>query len=136
MRADVEADDRRVEAAGQRHVGFADAADAGMQDARADLVVAELLQRADDRFERALHVRLDDQREVLAARGLQLAHHLFERAAHAGGARRLLLAPLMRAIIGDLAGARFVFDDREAVAGFRRAVEAKHLDRDGQVPPR
>ena len=57
-----------------------------MEDARRDLVGAELLERADDRFDRALHVGLDDQREVLAARGLELAHHLLERAAHAGGA--------------------------------------------------
>ena len=41
---------------GQRHVGFGDAADAGVDDARADLVGAELFERADDRFERALHV--------------------------------------------------------------------------------
>ena len=53
---------------GERHVGFGDAADAGMDDARRHLVGAELLQRADDRFERALHVALDDQREFLAAR--------------------------------------------------------------------
>ena len=132
MGADVEADDRRVEAAGERHVGLADAADARMQDARADFVVAELVERADDRFERALHVRLDDEREVLAAGGLELAHHLLERAAHAGGARRLLLALLMRAIVGDLARARFVLDHGETVAGFRRAVETQHLDRDGR----
>jgi len=44
----VEADDRGVEAARQRDVGFADAADAGVKDACADLVVAELLERADD----------------------------------------------------------------------------------------
>ncbi len=40
-----------------------------------------------------------------------------------------LLALLARAIIGDLAGARFVLDDRETIAGLRRAVEAEHLDR-------
>ena len=52
----------------QRHVGFGDAADAGVDHARDDLVGAELLERAGDRLERALHVGLDDQREFLAAR--------------------------------------------------------------------
>ena len=35
--------------------------------ARRHLVGAELLERADDRLDRALHVGLDDQRELLAA---------------------------------------------------------------------
>ena len=56
--------------------------------ARADFVGAELLERADDRLDRTLHVALDDERELLAARRLELAHHLLERAAHAGRARR------------------------------------------------
>ena len=58
-----------------------------MDHARADFVGAELFERADNRFDRALHVALDDQREFLAARGLDLRHHLLERAAHAGLAR-------------------------------------------------
>ncbi len=60
------------EAFRQRDVGFGDAADARMQDARGDFVGAELLQRAENGFQRALHVGLDDQREFLAARGLEL----------------------------------------------------------------
>ena len=41
----------------------------------------------------------------------------------------VLLALLAGAIVGDFAGARLVVDDREPVAGVRRAVEAEHLDR-------
>ena len=63
-----------------------------MDDARADFVGAELVERADDRFDRALHVGLDDQREFLAAGGLELRHHLLERAAHAGLARAAILS--------------------------------------------
>jgi len=37
-----------------------DAADAGMQDTGGDFLGAELLERPQDRFERALHVGLDD----------------------------------------------------------------------------
>ena len=60
---------------------------------------------------------------------LSCAHHLLERAAHAGLPRGRLLALLAGAIVGDLAGAGFGLDHGEAVAGFRRAVEAEHLDR-------
>ena len=60
----------------QRHVGFGDAADAGVEHARGDFLGAELVQRADDGLDRALHVALDDEREFLAARSLQLAHHI------------------------------------------------------------
>ena len=103
--AHVEADDRRIRRFGQPHVRLGDAADAGMQHARRHLVGAELVERAGDGFDRALHVGLDDQREILAARGLDLRHHLLERAAHAARPRRGLLALLAGAIGGDLAGA-------------------------------
>ena len=128
MRAHVEADDRGVGGFGQRDVGFGDAADAGMHDARPDFVGAELFERRDDGFDRALHVALDDEREFLAARRLELAHHVGERTARRTAARGDLVALLALAIFGDLAGARFGLDDRDAVAGFRRAGEAQNLD--------
>ena len=93
---------------------------------------AELVERAVDRFDRALHVALDDEREFLAARGLELRHHLFERAAHAGLAGGHHVALLAHAIIGDFARAAFAIDHGKAVAGIRRAVEAQHLDRNGR----
>lgn len=99
-----------------------------MKDARRDFIGAELLQRAQNGFERTLHVGLDDQREVLAARGLELAHHLLKRTAHAGGGCGLL-ALLVGAIIRDLTGAGFVLDHGETIAGFRRTVETEHFDR-------
>src|SRR5690242_10787633 len=100
-----------------------------MNDASRHLLGAELVERADDGFDRALHVALDDERKLLAAGALELAHHLFERAAHGAAARFQLLALLPRAIIRDFAGARLARHDGKAVAGFRRAVEAEHLDR-------
>jgi hypothetical protein len=91
--------------------------------------VPSFLQRSQNGFERALHVGFHDQREFLAARGLELRHHLLERAAHAGNRGGGVLALLVGAIARDLAGAGFVLDHRKAVAGFRRAVEAEHFDR-------
>src|SRR6478609_4269918 len=127
--ADGEADDGGVETLRQRHVGFGNAADAGMQDAGGDLVGAELFQRSQNGFQRTLHVGLDDQREILAARGFELRHHLLERAAHAGDGSGGVFALLMGAIARDLTGAGFVLDHGETIAGFRRAVEAEHFDR-------
>ena len=40
-----------------------------------------------------------------------------------------VLALLMGAITRDLAGAGFVLDHGETIAGFRRTVEAEHFDR-------
>ncbi len=51
---------------GQRNVRFADAADAGVHDARRDFFRAQFFERGDDGFDRTLHVALDDQREFLA----------------------------------------------------------------------
>ena len=69
--------------------------------------------------------------EFLAARGLELAHHLFERAAHAAGG--VLLALLAGAVIGEFARAAFGLDHREAVAGVRRAGEAQNFDGNGRT---
>ena len=95
-----------------------------MQDARGDFVGAELFQRAENGLERALHVGLHDQRELLAARRLELRHHLLERAAHAGDRGRRVLALLVRTVARDLAGAGFVLDHCETITGFRRDREA------------
>ena len=102
-----------------------------MHDLRRDLVGAELAQRAGDGFDRALHVALDEQREVLAAGLLQRLHHLLERARRAGRAHRV--ATLAHAIVGDLARTALALDDGELVAGLGREVEAQDLDRDGRA---
>jgi hypothetical protein len=67
-----------------------------------------------------LHVGLDDQRQILPAGRFELAHHLLERAAHAGRAGGHLVAPLPSAVVGDLARTRFRLHHRQTIAGFRR----------------
>jgi hypothetical protein len=56
-----------------------------MDDARRTSSVPSLSERLHDRFDRTLHVALDEEREFLAPAGLELAHHLraSERAAPA-----------------------------------------------------
>src|SRR5690606_9530537 len=117
--------------AGERDVRLGNAADTGMQHTRRDLVIAELGQRLDDRFDRTLHVALDDERKLLTARGgLQVRHHLLDRAAAAASrTRRRKIAALTLTVFGDLAGTRLVLDDRKAIARFRRALETENLDR-------
>ena len=53
---DVEADDDRVRCARQQNVGFGNRTDAGMNDLEIDLLALDLIERADQRFERTLRV--------------------------------------------------------------------------------
>ena len=70
---------------------------------------------------------LTTQRELLAARLLELLHHLLERARRAGRAERL--AALAHAVVGDLARAAVALDHGERIARLGRGVEAQDLDR-------
>ena len=125
--AHVEAQHDGLGRACEHDVGLGDAADARVHHARLDLVGAELAQGADDGLDRALHVALHDQRELLAAGLLELLHHLLERAPGAGRAQRL--PALARAVVGDLASARLVLHHCERIAGLRRRIEAQDLHR-------
>src|ERR1700730_3335595 len=100
-----------------------------MDHARRDFLGIELFERRDDRLDRALNVALDDERELLAASRLQLAHHIRQRSARRIAPRGGLLAPLPLAIFGEFARSRFGFDDVDAIAGFGRPGKAQNLDR-------
>src|SRR6185437_11747019 len=55
---------KRSRRLGEDHVALVDAADRGMQHADRHLLGGDLFERAGDRLERALHVRLDDDGEL------------------------------------------------------------------------
>src|SRR5258708_841051 len=129
--AHVEADDRSARGLGERDVGFADTAGARQDYAGAHLLGPELFKRTRNGFDRTLHIALDEERELLASRGLELTHHLFERSALAARPRRDLFALLTGTVVCHLAGTRFAVHDGQAVAGFRRSVEANNLHRRG-----
>ena len=74
--ADVEAEDRRTGGLGQLDVALGDAAGTRIDGARADLLVAHLLERADDGLGRALDVGLDEDRQLRDLFGVQLGHHV------------------------------------------------------------
>ena len=100
-------------AAGQSHVAFGDRADARIEDADAHLVGRQAVERIDDRFDRSLHVRLDDERHFLDRRSVG-REHVLEADRRRG---RALLVEHALAIVGDFAGAGLVLDDRERIAG-------------------
>ena len=87
----VEPDDDGVRRRGQQHVGLVDRADAAVDDADLDLLVAQLRQRVAEHFGRALHVRLDDDRQLLHAAFGNLRLQRLEREAAALAAERLFL---------------------------------------------
>src|SRR6185312_7455011 len=111
----------------------ADAADARVDDARHDLLVAEARQRAGQRFRRALHVRLDQHRQFLGRTLADTLHHLLEGAAAARGSGQLDLAVAPGTEIGDFARTRLALDDVELVARLRRAGETQDLAREGRA---
>ena len=97
-----------------------------MDDAGSDLIRSELIERGVDRLDGALHVALDDEKELLLTALAGLLHHLFERAG--AGACGPDVAQLADAVLGQLAGAGFVLNHGQLIACVGCAIEAKHLD--------
>ena len=92
-----------------------------------DLVVADLCDLVDGRLDRALHVGLDDEGQLLDAALLHLREQVLE-ADRRRTLRQLLGAHALRALLGGLAGDALVLDDPRHLACRRRPVEAEDLD--------
>ena len=88
----------------------------------------DLAQLGDDRLDRALHVALDDDVQVLHASGLHLLEQLVERDTAAALLGHRLAPQALTALLRELAGAPLVLDDAAELAGGRRTVEAEDLD--------
>ena len=67
---DAEANDDGLGSRGQHHVILADVAGLRVQDFDRDIAFAQLVERVDDRLQRALHVGLEDQAQFLGLTGL------------------------------------------------------------------
>src|SRR5512146_1512576 len=129
VRAHVEADDERVGRGGEVDVVLRDPADAGVDDVDAHLGVLDLRQLGDGGLDRALHVALEDEVELLDRARLHLGEQALEGDAAARLGRELLAAQTLRARVRDLARVPLVLDDAGELARRRRLVEADDLDR-------
>ena len=125
----VEADDDGVRGGGEEDVGLGDGADAGVEDADANLLGGHALEGVGEDFDGALHVALEDEVEVLHAGLLDLLGEAFER--DAGALGELGFALLHLAVLGDALGLVAVGHDEEGVACVGHAFEAEDFDRGG-----
>ena len=122
----VEAEDDGTRCRGEREVGLGDVAHGVVDQLQADLFRRYLRERTLDRLERALHVGLEDELELLGLALLDLREHLVEGRGLVRDARASALARIR----GDerLRGL-LVRDGTEHLAGFGHVRQTEDLDR-------
>ena len=114
------------ERGGEVDVGLGDRTDTAVDDPEADLLAhVDLGQRVLERLDRAGHVALQDQVELLALALLHRGHEVLEGTTHA--ALGLHGRPLARlALLRDLTRHPVVVDDDEVLAGAGNRGETEH----------
>ena len=100
-----------------------------VNDADLDLLVGQLGQRVGQHFGRALHVGLDDDRQLLHAAFGNLRLQRLERQAAALARRARLSFACSWRNVRDLPRLGRVGQRLERVAGLRQAAETEHFDR-------
>ena len=123
----VEADDDRVRRRRQHDVVVGDVAGALVEDVDPDLVLVELLEGVGDRAERARHVGLEDDPQLLGLAGLDLAVEVLER--RPAAALAALRGGLGLAGLDHRPGGLLVGDDAQDVARLRHGRQAEDDDR-------
>src|SRR4051794_31218411 len=133
LRTDVEADDDRVGGGREVHVGLGDRTDTAVDDPQADLVAdVDLGERVLERLDRAGHVALEDEVELLALPLLHGGHEVLERTTDA--ALGLHGRPLARlALLGDLTGHPVVLDHDEVLTRAGNRGQTEHHRRTRRV---
>ena len=114
FRLDVEPDDDGVRCRGQKDVRFGDGTDAGMQDLDAHLLGGHAYEHIGQHFDRALHIALEDEIEVLDAGELDLLGEAFERNPRALG--ELSFALLEFAVLRDALGLVAIGNHQDTVS--------------------
>ena len=99
-----------------------------MDDVDAHLGVLDLTELAEQRLDRALHVALEDDVEVLDDALLQLGEQALERDAALRALRELLAPETFGPLLGQILRLALVLDDPRELTGRRRTVEAEDLD--------
>ena len=125
-RLEVEAHDDGARNAGQQQVRVADRTHSLAHDLDRDYRIFDLLQCREQRLERALRIRLDDQAELFDLAFLGAAGEVLEGDARSDVARRLDRALLDELGQGNLARRLLRTDDLEDVAGLRYLAHAGH----------
>ena len=121
----VEADQRRIRRCCQQHVGLGDTANARQQYADLDIVGRDIVECGDDRFDRTLHIALDNHRIFHRPRGGQIIKQIFKIWRDL---RRANLGRLFLTIQSHFAGTRFVFNDGQNVPCRWNTGQTKHFD--------
>ena len=126
---DIEAHHNGACGGGKQNVAFVDGADARVDDTDADFLVGDLLQRGFQRFGGALHVGLDDQRQLLHFALLHLGEQIVQGdlLVHLGQGVLLRLTALLH----QLTGHTLVGDGVELVARRGHVGKAGDLHRHG-----
>src|SRR6266853_1568314 len=127
VRADVKCDDDRARSRCQQDVVFGDGANAGVNNLELHAVVGKLGQHLAQYFDRALHVRLDDKRQLLDVPCFQLLVQLVEGDACARGPCQSRLAELALAEFNNVARARFI-RHLELISRLRSPLQTQDLD--------
>src|SRR6266545_1899001 len=126
-RPDREADDDRAGRGGEGDVVLGDGAGGLVQDAQPHLGHVQLAKRVVDGLDRAHHVGLDHQWQLLELALADPGEQVLQARRAAAGDRRLALARLPG--LGDRAGDPLVGDGPDLVAGARGRRQADDLDR-------
>ena len=124
----VKAKDRRARCLGKADIRFSDRTNPRVQHAHANLVVADLFHRLNDRLGRALNVGFDDNRhflDVLILLGL--GQKLFQRGARTDSGALLFGGAF--AVFRDFACLRLGVDHVKNIARFGCTVQTQNLDR-------
>ena len=100
-----------------------------MDDVDAYLAVLDLLELAQERFDRALHISLQDDVRVLDLAGEQVAVERLERDAAARALRKLLAPEPLGADVRQVLRLALVLDHAHELTCGRRMVESEDLDR-------
>src|SRR5439155_7520005 len=129
VRPHVEADDDRVRSGGEHDVALGDRADARVDDVDPDLRVLDLRELPDDGLDRALHVRLDDDVQLLDSARLDLREELLQGDTLLRAAGELLRPQPLCAQTGEMTRLPVVLHHAGVLARRGRLVEAEDLDR-------
>ena len=131
IRTHVEADDDRARGRRQHNVGLVDRADRAVDNLDAHLVVRELLERRTKRLDRTLHIRLDDDVELLHLALLNGGEQVVER--YLVELLVALFLLLVLALLDQLARHLLVVHRVEDVARARHLGQANDLNRHGRA---